>query len=55
MFAEHPQCPRCGGRRTQSIAYGMPVDPQSWGPWISMGGCCVMEGQWHCSLCEHAW
>jgi uncharacterized CHY-type Zn-finger protein len=26
-FAEHPQCPNCGGRRTQSISYGMPADP----------------------------
>jgi hypothetical protein len=54
-FAEHPQCPNCGGRRTQSISYGMPADPQSWGPWFTMGGCCVRDADWRCELCGHEW
>lgn len=54
-FAEHPQCPRCGGRRSTLIGYGEPVDPQSWEPWVSIGGCCVQPEEWDCTLCDHQW
>jgi len=54
-FAQHPQCPRCGGGRTQRIVYGMPVDPDAWGPWLAMGGCCRRDEQWCCDICEHEW
>ncbi|MCV7416515.1 alkylphosphonate transporter [Mycolicibacterium litorale] len=54
-FAENPQCPRCGGRRTQDIVYGMPVDPESWEPWLSMGGCCPTDERQYCTLCDHSW
>lgn len=54
-FAQHPECPRCGGARTQSIGYGMPADPESWGPWLHMGGCCVKDEKWHCAPCRHTW
>ena len=55
VFARHPQCPQCGGRRSRRIHYGMPADPQSWAPWISMGGCCVSDEDWHCDLCGYEW
>ena len=54
-FAQHPKCPHCGGGQTQRIQYGMPVNPDEWGPWLYMGGCCVGEQKWHCRYCEHRW
>ncbi|WP_081495039.1 alkylphosphonate transporter [Mycolicibacterium chubuense] len=54
-FAQHPQCPNCGGRRSKRIQYGMPADPESWEPWVSIGGCCVSPEKWECQLCEHQW
>lgn len=54
-FAQHPECPNCGGRRTGSITYGMPVDPGSWGPWLYVGGCCPMDEKWRCGVCDYAW
>ncbi|MDO3634439.1 hypothetical protein [Mycolicibacterium arseniciresistens] len=54
-FAQHPACPDCGGQRTKSISYGMPFEPQSWGPWLYMGGCCPQDAQWHCDVCDHEW
>lgn len=54
-FARNPQCPRCGGARSQNIAYGMPADPESWGPWLHIGGCCLKEEKWHCAQCDHQW
>ncbi|WP_231643291.1 hypothetical protein [Mycolicibacterium baixiangningiae] len=54
-FAQHPQCPHCGGRRASAIQYGMPADPQSWGPWLTIGGCCVRGEEWRCGLCGHEW
>lgn len=54
-FAVHPQCPYCGGRRTQRIQYGMPADPWAWGPWLAIGGCCPKDDDWRCTLCDHEW
>lgn len=54
-FARHPQCPRCGGQRSRQIVYGMPNDPQSWEPWIAIGGCCLRDDKWTCELCRHEW
>ncbi|WP_232491080.1 hypothetical protein [Mycobacterium dioxanotrophicus] len=54
-FAQNPECPRCGSQRTQSIQYGMPADPGSWGPWLHIGGCCPCEEKWRCSVCDHEW
>ncbi|MGW0157848.1 hypothetical protein ACWDUN_00860 [Mycobacterium sp. NPDC003323] len=55
QFAQHPACPECGGRRTQTIGYGMPTSPDEWGPWRYMGGCCPKSDMWHCSHCDHEW
>jgi hypothetical protein len=54
-LSRNPECPRCGGAHTQSIGYGMPADPERWGPWLHMGGCCLREDNWHCALCDHNW
>jgi hypothetical protein len=54
-FAQHPECPNCGGARTQAICYGMPADPDSWGPWLDMGGCVLRDEKWHCGCCGHRW
>ncbi|MBB2989668.1 hypothetical protein FHR72_001131 [Mycolicibacterium iranicum] len=54
-FAQHPACPECGGARTQSIGYGMPADPDAWGPWLYMGGCILKSQKWHCGFCDHTW
>jgi hypothetical protein len=42
-FAQPPECRSCGGQRTQTIRYGMPVDPEEWGPWLHIGGCCCPD------------
>lgn len=55
QFTQNPECPRCGGGRTQSIGYGMPADPESWGPWLHMGGCVLKDEKWHCALCDNKW
>lgn len=54
-FAQNPHCQHCGGRRTQTIQYGMVVEPDLWGPWLYMGGCVRRDEKWHCDLCEHEW
>jgi hypothetical protein len=54
-FTQHPECPHCGAARTQKIVYGMPADPESWGPWLSIGGCCRKDEKWHCTVCDHNW
>ncbi|WP_396917017.1 hypothetical protein [Mycolicibacterium sp.] len=54
-FAQNPECPHCGDRRTQTIQYGMPSDPESWGPWLHIGGCCLSDEKWRCSICDHEW
>lgn len=54
-FALNPDCPHCGGQRTQSIVYGMPADLESWGPWLAVGGCCVSDENWRCAICDHEW
>ena len=54
-FAQHPECPRCGAARTHAIVYGMPADPESWGPWLSIGGCCLQDEKWRCGACDHEW
>lgn len=54
-FAQNPECPQCGAGRTQTIVHGEPADPQSWGPWLYMGGCCVKDDKWHCGVCDHCW
>ena len=54
-FAQHPGCAKCGGQRTESIQYGMPADPELWGPWLHIGGCCPRDEKWHCSVCDHEW
>ncbi|AFP37740.1 alkylphosphonate transporter [Mycolicibacterium smegmatis] len=55
MFAQHPECPACGGRQTTKLVYGMPVDTDSWDPWLYPAGCCVMPQQWRCEVCDHEW
>lgn len=54
-YAQNPDCPHCGGQRTQTIRYGMPADPESWGPWLHIGGCCPRDEKWWCTICDHAW
>ena len=54
-FAQNPDCPQCGGGRTQQIRYGMPMSPEEWEPWVYMGGCCVGDAKWRCSYCDHRW
>lgn len=54
-YAQNPECPQCGGQRTQTIQYGMPADPQAWGPWLHIGGCCPRDEKWWCTVCDHAW
>lgn len=54
-FAQNPDCPQCGGQRTQTIQYGMPADPEAWGPWLHIGGCCPRDEKWWCTVCDHAW
>lgn len=54
-FAQNPDCPQCGGQRTQAIQYGMPADPEAWGPWLHIGGCCPRDEKWWCTVCDHAW
>ncbi|MCK0173881.1 hypothetical protein [Mycolicibacterium sp. F2034L] len=55
-FATHPQCPRCGAKRTRRIQYGMPATgPDTWGPWLLMAGCCLEDEDWYCDVCEHRW
>lgn len=56
-FAQHPDCPSCGGQRTRVIRYGMPPGPDCWGPWVRVGGCCVTPENktWECELCDHQW
>ncbi len=54
-FALHPECPLCEGKRTLRIRYGMPADPESWQPWLGMGGCCQSDEKWRCDLCGHSW
>jgi len=55
QFNRHPACGECGARRTQSIGYGMAMDPESWAPWRTMGGCCPREETWRCEVCLHEW
>ncbi|GAA2531782.1 hypothetical protein [Mycolicibacterium diernhoferi] len=54
-FAQHPECRECGGARTQRIAYGEPVSPDYFGPWVYLGGCVEGADDWHCDNCEHEW
>lgn len=54
-FAQHPECPRCGGQRTQMIQYGMPANIEAWGPWLHAGGCCPTEQKWLCTVCDNEW
>lgn len=54
-FAQHPECPQCGGGRTREIGYGMPANPEDWGPWSEMGGCVLKNEKWSCSFCDHRW
>lgn len=54
-FAQHPECPRCGAAHTHAIVYGMPADPETWGPWRSIGGCCLQDEKWRCGACNHEW
>ena len=53
-FAQHPTCPSCGGRRTQSIFYGMPAT-FDFPPWKNAGGCSRKESRWNCELCWRTW
>lgn len=55
QFSRHPECPQCGGGRTLRIGYGMPNNPDEWGPWSYMGGCCLKDEKWYCSYCDHRW
>ncbi|MDH6197997.1 hypothetical protein M2272_004653 [Mycobacterium frederiksbergense] len=55
QFAQNPDCPCCGGQRTQTIQYGMPADPEFWGPWLHIGGCCRRDEKWRCTVCDHEW
>jgi len=54
-FDQHPACPECGGRRTLSTFYGMPVGVANIPPWLHIGGCCVSDERWSCSVCDHEW
>ncbi len=54
-FAQHPECPSCGAGRTRRIWYGLPDDPESWGPWLDIGGCCRKDEEWRCTVCSHRW
>ena len=54
-FAQNPECPSCGGRRTKTIQYGMPSAPEAWGPWLQIGGCCPKGEKWCCDVCDHRW
>jgi hypothetical protein len=54
-FDQHPACPECGGRRTLSTFYGMPSDVGNIPPWLHIGGCCVSNERWSCSVCDHEW
>jgi hypothetical protein len=55
QFAQHPQCPNCGGRRTKAAMYGMPAYPMQALPWEDQRGCCVMPESWTCGVCGHGW
>lgn len=54
-FSRHPRCPRCGGGRSALNAFGMPVYPLPYEPWVNHQGCCVTAERWTCTLCRHQW
>lgn len=55
QFAQHPECPDCGGGRTQSISDDEPIGPDYFGPWQHLGGCVPKPEIWHCDNCDHEW
>ncbi len=57
-FAEHPQCPSCGAKRTQRAVFGMPASEEEYRnapEWVDWRGCCVTPDIWTCSVCRHTW
>lgn len=54
-LSRHPRCPRCDAQRSRAILYGMPANPESWAPWLAMGGCCLGPEKWTCEICGHQW
>lgn len=55
MFARHPQCPSCDGRRTQRGLFGLLPSYVQPRPWEDVRGCCLTPDIWTCSLCGHQW
>ena len=57
-FAQHPQCPSCGAKRTARAVFGMPVSEEEYRnapEWVDWRGCCVTPDIWTCTLCQHTW
>lgn len=54
-FSRHPRCPQCGGKRTQTASFGMPVFRMDDLPWLDRRGCCVTTDVWTCGICSHQW
>jgi hypothetical protein len=53
-LAQHPCCPSCGARQTQSALYGMRMS-NDYAPWYDLRGCCVTPDDWTCGQCGHRW
>jgi hypothetical protein len=53
-FAQHPECPRCGARRSQRARFGM-LASFDIPPWMDARGCCVTADVWTCTQCRHTW
>jgi hypothetical protein len=50
-------CPKCGKKKVKSIAYGLPIGPDSFAPNEIIGGCCIDNDSpgWHCENCKYEW
>ncbi len=53
-FSQHPRCPYCGARRTQSARFGH-ILHLDFPPWDDHRGCCVTEDVWTCTACGGTW
>jgi hypothetical protein len=54
QFAQHPQCPACGARRTCRREYGLLISSDL-PPWVDRAGCCPSDERWTCGSCGHGW